>query len=65
MLRKTFVVGFLSTTVVGMLPKRRFLRYNTKYIIGEQKEGNDEPLLFFGSVDKTHCVSCNSIHGNT
>jgi hypothetical protein len=52
MLRKTFVVGFVSTTVVGMLPKGRFLKYNTKYIIVEQKEGNHEPLLFFGSVDK-------------
>jgi len=31
-----------------MLKKGKFLGYNTKYIIGEQKESNDEPLLFFG-----------------
>jgi hypothetical protein len=31
-----------------MLIEGRFLGYNTKYIIGEWKEGNDEPLLFFG-----------------
>ncbi len=48
-----------------MLIEGRFLGYNTKYIIKEHKEGNDEPLLFFGFENKTHCVSCNFVHGNT
>jgi len=65
MFRKTFVVGFVFITTIGILIEGRFLGYNTKYIVNEHKEGNDEPLLFFGFEDKTHCVSCNFVHGNT
>ncbi len=48
-----------------MLIEGRFLGYNKKYIIKKHKEENDEPLLFFGFEDKTHCVSYNFVHGNT
>jgi hypothetical protein len=62
---RNFCCGFVTITTTRMLTRGIFLEYNTKYIIAEQKENNDEPLLIFGLVDKTHCVFYNSIHGST
>jgi hypothetical protein len=55
MLRNFFVVGFIFTTVAKMLIEGKFLGYNTKYIIGEQKKTMMNLCYFLGSRQDPLC----------